>query len=316
MQDFFKKLIERLRPRLQFRWILSCIISLAVILYLGFGIYYGIQIYKYKSDSNQVKIASSWYPYPVAFVDNRAIWAKDYFTRLGYIKRYSERSKQTLGDYLVLKEQTLDQLIEMKILQFQGIKYNLSVTSKEADDAYKKITKEVCSILNIGDNCDDTTIKKVLTDMYGMDNKKFKGLIKQEVLKEKIQNELISQVKIAHILIRNEGTANDVMARLKKGENFTELAKQFSEDIKSKETGGELGWTAREQLVVESKTLPELDDAIFKAKVGDLVGPIKTASGFELVKVEDKKGRIEKTYSAWYEELKKNTKIWKVLKVK
>ena len=72
--------------------------------------------------------------------------------------------------------------------------------------------------------------------------------------------------------------AEDLLARVKKGEDFSELAKRFSEGTTAKQ-GGELGAFERGQL---SK---QLEDAVFKMNRGEVTDVIQTQTGFEVLKV-------------------------------
>jgi peptidyl-prolyl cis-trans isomerase D len=99
------------------------------------------------------------------------------------------------------------------------------------------------------------------------------------------------RVKVAHILFKTNGktpaetatiekTAQDVLAQIKSGADFAELAKKYSEDT-SAQNGGEIGWIVRKQ------TVPEFEDAAFSMKPGD-VRLVKTTYGVHILKVEDK----------------------------
>ncbi len=70
---------------------------------------------------------------------------------------------------------------------------------------------------------------------------------------------------------------------LSKGAEFSELARKHSDDPTSRR-GGSLGWIKRGWL------MPELEEAAFSGKPGQLVGPVETRMGYHLVKVEDKRG--------------------------
>jgi peptidyl-prolyl cis-trans isomerase SurA len=72
--------------------------------------------------------------------------------------------------------------------------------------------------------------------------------------------------------------AEDLLARLKKGEDFETLAKRNSEGQTAKQ-GGQLGVYERGQL---SK---EIEDVVFSLKKGELSGVIQTKTGFEILKV-------------------------------
>jgi len=83
--------------------------------------------------------------------------------------------------------------------------------------------------------------------------------------------------------------AKDLIIRLQKGENFSELAKQYSEDPGSKDKGGELGFLKKGNLV------PEFEDVIFnKTTDGQLFSePVKTSFGYHIIKRLAGKGEAE-----------------------
>lgn len=97
------------------------------------------------------------------------------------------------------------------------------------------------------------------------------------------------QVKASHILVSTEELANEIKAKLAAGEDFAELAKQYSTDEKSKESGGELGYFKKGDIV------QEFADVAFSLEVGKISDPVKTDYGYHLIKVEDKKGAEEVT---------------------
>jgi peptidyl-prolyl cis-trans isomerase D len=72
------------------------------------------------------------------------------------------------------------------------------------------------------------------------------------------------------------------LAKIKAGTPFPQLAKELSSDTRTKGRGGELGWRKKGQTGFGDA----VDDKIFKAKVGDLIGPERTTRGYELVEVE------------------------------
>jgi peptidyl-prolyl cis-trans isomerase D len=73
--------------------------------------------------------------------------------------------------------------------------------------------------------------------------------------------------------------ANDVVKRASTGEDFAALAKEYSNDSISAENGGNLGWVNAGALSAE------LDQPVFAAEQGAVVGPIQTQYGLEIVKV-------------------------------
>lgn len=100
------------------------------------------------------------------------------------------------------------------------------------------------------------------------------------------------QVKARHILVADLATANTVLAKLKAGGSWDALAKQYSTDPASKDKGGELGYFGKGQMV------PQFQAAAFGAKVGQIVGPIKSPFGYHIIQVEDKKPALKATLAS------------------
>jgi len=305
LKIFFNKFLYRLKPRSSFRWIFSAILTVLILLYLAGGIYFGLRIYKDKASTPAVKISAYFYPFPAAFVGGKTVWASDYYRQLTYIEHFSNKTKQAVPDQKTLRQQIIDQLAENEILEFQTLRYNLRVTNKDVNSAYQKIVDQSGGA---------SEVRKVLNELYGMNEREFKVLVRQQVVKEKIRNELIAQIKIAHIFTKDENRAKEVAEKAKKGDNFAELAKQYSEDTRSRDAGGDLGFISKGQLVADNQPMPEFDAAIFKAGKGDIVGPIKTSAGFEIAKVGERKGLIFENFNTWLEGLKKQSKIWRFIR--
>lgn len=75
----------------------------------------------------------------------------------------------------------------------------------------------------------------------------------------------------------------DLITRLRNGEDFAELAKDFSTDKSNADKGGDLGWFAR------GKMVSEFDEAAFNAAPGDIVGPVLTRFGYHIIRVDDRR---------------------------
>jgi parvulin-like peptidyl-prolyl isomerase len=77
--------------------------------------------------------------------------------------------------------------------------------------------------------------------------------------------------------------AEEVLKRVKAGENFEALAKEYSTDTGSKEKGGDLGWFGRGQMV------PDFEKAAFALQPGQVSEIVESPFGFHIIKVEERR---------------------------
>lgn len=111
-------------------------------------------------------------------------------------------------------------------------------------------------------------------------------------------------VKARHILVRFQGSrvpvregqkemteaeslakAQELKTKLDGGADFAALAKTDSDDTGTGAQGGDLGEFGRGQMV------PEFDTAVFAQPVGKVGDPVKSAFGYHLIKVEERKSK-------------------------
>ncbi|MGQ9818916.1 MAG: peptidylprolyl isomerase [Candidatus Kapaibacteriales bacterium] len=97
-------------------------------------------------------------------------------------------------------------------------------------------------------------------------------------------------VRASHILIgfgNNKDSAfkfaKNILRLSQKGEDFATLARKFSEDKGSAANGGDLGYFGKGMMV------KPFEDAAFRAKPGDIVGPVESQFGYHIIKIWDKK---------------------------
>ena len=133
------------------------------------------------------------------------------------------------------------------------------------------------------------------------------------------QFQVPNRVHAQHILLMTVGgktdaevaevkkKAEDILAQSKKkGANFEDLAKKYSEDPGSKAKGGDLGW------LVQGQTVPEFEKAAFSLNKGEISDLIKTQYGFHIIKVLDKETAHTKTLDEVKDTLRPNFLLNKV----
>lgn len=101
-------------------------------------------------------------------------------------------------------------------------------------------------------------------------------------------------LRASHILFRLEGEpdsnavkalAQKVAGEARAGKNFAQLATAYSKDPGSAMRGGDLGWFTKGRMV------PEFEKAAFGARVGDVVGPVRSPFGLHVIKVTGRDAR-------------------------
>ncbi len=87
------------------------------------------------------------------------------------------------------------------------------------------------------------------------------------------------QVWARHILVEEELAAADILTRIEDGEEWGDLASEFSIDESNKEQGGDLSWFGRGRMV------EAFEEAAFAGEIGEIVGPVETDFGFHLIEI-------------------------------
>lgn len=98
------------------------------------------------------------------------------------------------------------------------------------------------------------------------------------------------EVRARHILTETEDEAKAALAKIKAGADFGTVAKEASKDPGSAESGGDLGFFSKEQMV------PAFADAAFKLEPGQVSEPVKSDFGWHVIKAEEKREKPVPTY--------------------
>jgi parvulin-like peptidyl-prolyl isomerase len=107
------------------------------------------------------------------------------------------------------------------------------------------------------------------------------------------RNSNVTEARVRHILIKPaSGSAEDARAaaeeivalreRIAKGENFSKLASEYSDDPISAARGGDLGWVRREDLT------DAVDQYIWTAPIGEVSQVLFSNNGLHLVEVVER----------------------------
>jgi peptidyl-prolyl cis-trans isomerase C len=123
-------------------------------------------------------------------------------------------------------------------------------------------------------------IRELFED-YGRKNPVTDAEAKAEYEKVKAQASG-SEYRARHILVEKEDEAKTLIAQIKSGAKFEDLAKKSSKDTGSAENGGDLDWANANSYV------PEFSQALTKLTKGQMTDtPIKTQFGYHIIRLED-----------------------------
>ena len=209
------------------------------------------------------------------------------------------------------KDIMLDQMIDIEAVCEQARKEKLVPTKEEVDKAFNELKKNIDA---------DKEYKNQLKEM-GIDDTYLRNQQEQDLTIQKYKENFDKNVKItdeemkkyyeehkkdyykdevkaSHILISTvddngkplseakkkeaKKKAEEVLKKAKSGEEFSELAKEYSDDPGSAANGGDLGYFTKGQMV------QPFEEAAFSLKPGEISGLVESEYGYHIIKVYDK----------------------------
>ncbi len=173
--------------------------------------------------------------------------------------------------------------INVATISFAGIKESVEITEQEITEFYETRQDEFFT-----DETVDLEYLEIRRDRLAENieiNEDDLQLYYEGARNRYLQDE---QRRASHILVpfgEDEDAAreqaNALTARIKAGEPFDDLAKQYSSDGMTSNNGGDLG------LKPHSQMPDALGNAIFSMREGEVRGPVKTDFGFHVVKLDE-----------------------------
>lgn len=190
-----------------------------------------------------------------------------------------------LGDVVALSFQSRD--LSYVVLPSAKIRDGVTVDENEIQTYYNSNQQIFTSDEQVAVDYISLSVPELMKDVAVTD---------EQVRKQYEQN-LASFVAAterhaAHILIENNDAEKikTITAKLAAGEDFVKLAKEFSDDLGSKEQGGDLGFTKGDAFPAEFET------ALASLKVGQVSAAVKTDAGTHFIKLLAEKGSEPPTF--------------------
>jgi foldase protein PrsA len=212
---------------------------------------------------------------------------------------------------LMLKQvgpQAVDQLITERLVNKKAEEANITVTEEDLNAEIDKIKANFPDEATFEQQLQQAgfTIESLkeqlssqvkLTKLVEPEIKVTDEDIKKYYEENKASYATPEQVRASHILVETKEEAEEIVALLKGGADFAELAKERSKDGSAAQ-GGDLGFFGKGQMV------PEFEEAAFALAPGEVSGVVESQYGFHIIKVVEKKAAETPTLEAKKEEIR------------
>jgi peptidyl-prolyl cis-trans isomerase D len=211
-----------------------------------------------------------------------------------FIKSFFPITDEEAMDYYTFQNEKIN--LGFAALNPGDFKEKIQVTQADKEDYFKDLKEKyrvpsqikiAYIIIDPSDFKDKVTVtEQEIADYYEYNPERFreqKQIRARHILFEVSLNAAQSKAEE----IKNK--ALEILKRAQDGEDFSELAKKYSQDPSNASNGGDLGFFKKGQMV---KPFEEL---AFSLKKGEIGGPVRTQFGWHLIKVDDIKEEKVKT---------------------
>jgi parvulin-like peptidyl-prolyl isomerase len=221
-------------------------------------------------------------PVPLAAtVNGEPISLEDYSLEVARFERAQSTlgiSLTTLGDYPKL---VLQSMIEERVAAQVAAAAGLTVSPDKVDAAYQAVEQARGGA--------DGLKTWLQANLYTEAN--FRVTLQRQLLVQAISNQIADQVPAKadqvharQIQVSTQVTADYLLSLLAQGLEFDQLARKYSQDLSTRDNGGDLGWFAKGTLQA-----PELEEAAFALEPNQVTpAAIQSALGFHIVQTLEK----------------------------
>lgn len=178
---------------------------------------------------------------------------------------------------LELKTIVIDRMAKEEVVRQLAAKRGVKVTTADVDAEMKNLTDQIGSS---GD------VASQIQKLYRWDVTTFREkVIQPYLLRQRLQDNIAADESIN---TSQAAYADQLLARVRAGEDFQTVAKEVNEDS-TKSDGGDLGLFGTGELD------PAIEQAAFALKAGETSGVVKTLDGYHIIKLLEKTAADEKT---------------------
>lgn len=257
--------------------ITSIIIIGAVVSFL---VYCALALYRYHQYNTFIYRVTQVAPFPIARVGNRFVAYENYLFELRhYVHYYQNQLNQGFTgedaqQLVAYRKQALQDVINNAYIKTLAAKNNIGVSDREVQDRINQVRAQN----RLGSN--NKVFADVLRSYWGWSVNDFKRSLKDQILAEKV---------IAKLDTETTTRANQALAQLRAGADFTTIAKQYSSDPSVATNNGDYGFSITKD---NPNIHPNVATELFKLKTGEVSNIINAGQTLEIVKVTQVNGDV------------------------
>ena len=248
-------------------------VTLAVVGLVVFIGYVLTALYKVQSSGTFIYGVTRVLPLPVAKAGDSWVSYESYLFELRHLKHYYETQQEVdfktdsgraqLQDF---KKQAMDTVVSDAYVKQLASDKKISVSNAEVDEAVALLRDQN----RLGNS--DSEFEDVLKEFWGWSIDDFRRELKQQLLAQKVVSKLDGS---AHI------KADAAYSQLKNGTDFAAVAKQYSDDAATRDSGGEYTFMVDRS---NRDVAPKVVESLFKLQPGQYSDIIDTGYTLEIVK--------------------------------
>lgn len=254
----------------------STLITVAIVAFFTYTL---LALYRFNSTTTFIYRVSQVIPFPVAKAGSDYVAYENYLFELRhYIHYYQTQQKVDFNtesgkrQLEAFRQRALDGVVTNAYVKQLAAQNKISVSNQEVNDQIAIVQAQN----RLGGN--QKVFEDVLKEFWGWSIDDFKRELKQQLLAQKVVDKL------------DTGThqqAQDVLSKIAAGQDFTQLAQQFSQDKNTATSGGDYGFAITK---TNRDIPPAVVNELFKMQVNQTSGIINTGSTLEIVKLKEKTG--------------------------